>query len=87
MDFAKCKTADLSNVDFFSDDYSTNMKTVKFCQDCPVKELCLQYSIENEIYHGTWGGVSQNKRKIMIKEFLKSNVSYRTTKFQRPTSW
>lgn len=86
MIFAKCKTTDSSHIDFFSDDYSSNMKAIKFCQDCPVRKACLRYAIENEIYHGTWGGVSQNKRKIMIKEFLKSNKSYRTNKWQRHIS-
>jgi WhiB family redox-sensing transcriptional regulator len=86
MDFAKCRTNDSSHIDFFADGYSASHYAVKFCQDCPVKEPCLRYSIENEIYHGIWGGVSQNKRKIMIKDFLKSNTSYRTNKWQRHCS-
>ncbi len=83
MDFAKCRITDSSNIDFFSDHYTGSYNAVKFCQDCSVKEECLQYAIQNEIYHGIWGGVSQNSRKKMIRQYLKSNRSLNQTKHQR----
>jgi WhiB family redox-sensing transcriptional regulator len=83
MLFAKCRTQDSENINFFSDDYSGSYSAVKFCQDCPVKKACLQYAIENEIYHGVWGGVSQNNRKKMIRQYLKTNHSSNRAKWQR----
>jgi WhiB family transcriptional regulator, redox-sensing transcriptional regulator len=82
MIFAKCRTT-ADKIDFFPEPGTPNSNSaVKFCQDCPAKKACLQYSIENEIYHGVWGGVSQNKRQKMIKDYLKSNVSKRQNKWQ-----
>lgn len=41
---------------------------LRVCAGCPVREQCLQYSIETRQWWGIWGGVSQRKRRKMLKE-------------------
>lgn len=33
------------------------------CADCPVRNLCLEYALRNDIEHGIWGGLSPKHRK------------------------
>lgn len=81
MNFAKCKTN--NKIDFFADDYSGSYRAVKFCSDCIVKNACLNYAIENEIYHGIWGGTSQRTRKTMIRNYIKSGGITNREKYTR----
>jgi len=39
----------------------------KVCADCPVKELCLEYALENRIDHGVWGGTSERERRRILR--------------------
>jgi WhiB family transcriptional regulator, redox-sensing transcriptional regulator len=45
---------------------------IAICDLCPVREPCLEYSLSNEIWFGTWGGVSQTERRLMIQSRRKS---------------
>lgn len=38
----------------------------KFCNNCEVKEECLNYSIKERIRYGIWGGVEEGERWKMI---------------------
>ena len=41
-------------------------KALALCDACEVKQECLNYSIENEIIYGIWGGLgSYQRRKLM----------------------
>ena len=39
----------------------------KICQDCPVKEPCLEYALANGIDHGVWGGASERERRRIAR--------------------
>lgn len=60
MKDAKCKGVDINF--FYADDPVGTSKAVKFCQDCPVKDPCGQYAMDNNIFYGVWGGLSIRAR-------------------------
>ena len=35
------------------------------CQDCPMKQECLQVALDNKDFEGYWGGVSPDERRKM----------------------
>lgn len=37
------------------------------CEDCPVKEPCLEHALRNRIDHGVWGGASERERRRILK--------------------
>jgi WhiB family transcriptional regulator, redox-sensing transcriptional regulator len=39
----------------------------KICAECPVKEPCLEYALEQRIDHGVWGGTSERQRRRILK--------------------
>jgi len=39
----------------------------RICVDCPVKQPCLEYALENRIDHGVWGGCSERERRRILK--------------------
>jgi WhiB family redox-sensing transcriptional regulator len=64
---AACKGMD-TNL-FFPDD-RTPQNSSKYdvakqvCAECPVKEECLTYAIENDIRVGMFGGMSRKQRRV-----------------------
>ena len=44
-------------------------KTAKqICNRCPVKLACLEWSLDTEQATGTWGGLSEDERKILLRQ-------------------
>jgi len=39
----------------------------RYCAECPVKGLCLEYALENHIEHGVWGGASERERRRVAR--------------------
>ncbi|MGH9190212.1 MAG: WhiB family transcriptional regulator [Acidimicrobiales bacterium] len=39
----------------------------RICEDCPVKEPCLEYALANTIDHGVWGGASERERRRIAR--------------------
>jgi hypothetical protein len=37
----------------------------EICQDCPMKQECLQLALDNKDFNGYFGGVSPKERRIM----------------------
>ena len=64
LDNARCLGN--TDVDFFPSDVTGMIVARRFCLGCDVRQACLDYAVENEIKHGMWGGVSENKRKILV---------------------
>lgn len=40
----------------------------KVCAACPVVSECLDYSLEHDMRHGVWGGLSELDRRIVRAE-------------------
>lgn len=41
-----------------------NAEAHAICGRCPVREVCLQYALENDLA-GVWGGTSERTRHVM----------------------
>ena len=54
--------------DFYPDTGKSVTDEVKeLCDNCPVKEKCLDHAISHEKY-GYWGGTSESQREILRKQ-------------------
>ena len=40
----------------------------RVCSGCEIRLACLQWSLDNAIQHGMWGGVSETQRKRLLRE-------------------
>lgn len=48
---------------FFSEHNGDIIAAKKICDDCPVREACLEWAIANHEDHGVWGGASERQRR------------------------
>ncbi|MEV1295174.1 WhiB family transcriptional regulator [Pseudonocardia sp. NPDC049635] len=39
----------------------------RICARCPVRVECLQHALDNDEQHGTWGGMSEGERRLLIR--------------------
>lgn len=39
------------------------------CQECPVREECLKFAMNNELPYGIYGGLTAKERKELSKSF------------------
>jgi WhiB family redox-sensing transcriptional regulator len=39
---------------------------VRFCNGCPVITQCLEYAIDEKIFHGVWGGSTGAQRRRIV---------------------
>ena len=42
----------------------------RICATCPMKAICLEYALDNQIEHGIWGGTSERARRRMVRARL-----------------
>jgi WhiB family redox-sensing transcriptional regulator len=52
---------------FFPSDGAGVEVARRICEDCPVKDRCLEYALEEHIDHGVWGGCSERERRRIAK--------------------
>ncbi|WP_426571918.1 WhiB family transcriptional regulator [Aquihabitans sp. McL0605] len=52
---------------FFPSDGVGVTQARQICGECPVREQCLEYALENRIEHGVWGGCSERERRRILK--------------------
>ena len=38
-----------------------------FCEGCPIRQACLDWSIDNRERHGIWGGLSDEERADLLR--------------------
>lgn len=55
---------------FFPDRGVSTEPAKAVCAQCPVKEQCLDYAMNNCERFGVWGGVSERTRREMRKSYL-----------------
>jgi WhiB family redox-sensing transcriptional regulator len=39
----------------------------KVCDDCPVRDRCLEYALTEGEWHGIWGGLSPEQRRDLAR--------------------
>ena len=39
---------------------------ISVCQQCPVREECLQYAIDHDERYGIWGGLTDRERRLAL---------------------
>lgn len=47
----------------------------RVCAKCPVRELCLQYALDENIKYGVWGGTSYNDRRKIKRQIRNNDVA------------
>jgi WhiB family transcriptional regulator, redox-sensing transcriptional regulator len=65
----KCRAYDISM--FFSTEPRTIQAAKKICSECPVRSKCLEYSLDEGVDFGVWGGKSEKERRIMAGRYRK----------------
>ena len=63
---ANCKGS--SQDDFFPERGSSTVIAKKICNECKVKDLCLEYAVERKGRFGIWGGKSERERRAIRRE-------------------
>jgi len=67
QDKANCKSAPQDI--FFDENRSTAAKSAeiakKYCNECIVKQECLDYALDNNVYVGIYGGLSNKQRRLI----------------------
>jgi hypothetical protein len=66
MEQGACQNRDEDGKIFFPDPGNNAVMAKKMCGRCPVREKCLDWSIETRQMYGIWGGVSEKKRRQMM---------------------
>ncbi len=66
MALAKCRDMDPSL--FFPSDGGGERAAQRICAVCPVKLSCLEYSIDNRMDDGVWGGTSARERRFLLDQ-------------------
>ena len=63
MDNAKCNMDD--GIVWFPQQGERHLTAIakNFCGDCPVRQRCLKWALDNEIMYGVWGGQSPYERR------------------------
>lgn len=69
---AYCKNKPTKN--FFPGQGDTTVKKViqETCNNCEVKQPCLNYAIRNNIRYGIWGATSERQRRSLRREYKKN---------------
>lgn len=68
MDYASCR--EIEGDLWFAEgtNFLATKLAKKVCAACPVKDQCLQYALENRIEHGTWGGLTIQERRSLLRK-------------------
>jgi WhiB family transcriptional regulator, redox-sensing transcriptional regulator len=45
------------------------------CAGCPVRAECLDWSLEQNIMHGVWGGLSEDQRATVLRRRQRATVN------------
>jgi len=62
MDEALCAQVDIGDI-FFPDKGGSATVAKRICEQCSVRQLCLEYSLTNEERFGVWGGLTARERR------------------------
>jgi WhiB family redox-sensing transcriptional regulator len=48
---------------FFSDDEADTAAAIAVCENCPVRQACLDFAIDTRQHDGIWGGLTEIERR------------------------
>lgn len=65
MDQARCRDYDPEV--FFVKGAAESRPAQRVCQRCEVRELCLEYALEQRIDFGIWGGLTERQRRRLLR--------------------
>ena len=58
-----CRQAD---PDLWYPDKGASVRDAKrVCRDCPVRDECLEWAMDNDERYGVWGGLSERERRAL----------------------
>ena len=52
---------------FFPENSASSAPAKKICAECTVREICLQYALDNDLRYGVYGGLSAVERRKLRK--------------------
>lgn len=55
---------------FFPEKGGSTRDAKRVCSECPVREACLEYAMENDERFGIWGGLSERERRRLRKQVI-----------------
>ena len=67
-DGARCKNIPEPEL-FFETGYDKEAK--KFCNQCPVRQHCLNEAVEDNLDFGVWGGMNSRERGKLTRQMLR----------------
>ncbi|GGH62856.1 hypothetical protein GCM10007359_13520 [Rothia aerolata] len=53
---------------FFPEKGGSTRDAKRVCSECPVREACLEYAMDNDERFGIWGGLSERERRRLRKQ-------------------
>lgn len=53
---------------FFPEKGGSTRDAKRVCNECPVREACLEYAMDNDERFGIWGGLSEHERRRLRKQ-------------------
>lgn len=53
---------------FFPEKGGSTRDAKRVCNECPVREACLEYAMDNDERFGIWGGLSERERRRLRKQ-------------------
>jgi WhiB family redox-sensing transcriptional regulator len=62
---ARCRGA--LPTEFFPSDGLGVENAQRVCDDCTVRDECLEYALQHRIEHGVWGGASERERRRILR--------------------
>lgn len=72
LDRAACQDAD-PQVFFLVEGLRDSSEAMRYCRACPVRRECVTWAYREEIFHGTFGGVSSRARlRMSLREALET---------------
>jgi WhiB family redox-sensing transcriptional regulator len=73
---AVCRTAEPEIFFPFDSDEAGERKAKRVCQACPVRQICLDEAIDNNIHEGIWGGLNPQERRNLKRRIQKAAIAH-----------
>lgn len=72
-DDASC--AQVGGDGWFPENGNVSTKITDMCHECPVREACLQYALDNHEVFGIWGGLNYKSRRKLRKQNARAEAA------------